>query len=550
MKIKHLAIIAVVALVATACGNKKTEQPQEPVQEQEQTTNLSDKYAEYTLTTDISHLSDNEREMLQLLFEASDIMDGLFWNENYGDKEELMARIGDNADLRKMASIAYGPWDGLDGNKPFVEGIGPKPAGAQFYPADMTEEEWNAFDDPNKTSQYTMIVRDENGALKCVWYHDYFAEQIKKAASLLDDASELAGDEEFAEYLRLRAKALRTDDYFESDMQWMDVRNNNVDLVIGPIENYTDARYGIKASHEAFILIKDQEWTKQLARYAAFVPELQKQLPVPEEYKKEVPGSDVDLAAYDVVYYAGDCNANSKTIAINLPNDERVQLQRGTRKLQLKNAMQAKFDKILAPISEVLMTPESMDHIKFDAFFANVMFHETAHGMGIKNTITGKGTVREALSNQYNALEEAKADVLGLYLVTKLAEMGEYTNTTMEDNYTTFMAGIFRSVRFGAASAHGKANMLTFNYFQNEGAFVRTEDGRYAIDFDKMKVAVEKLAGDILKHQGDGDYEATKAWMGEMSVIKPELQADLDRVNEAGIPVDIYYNMGPDVLLK
>ena len=548
MKIKCLAFVAVVTIAVTACGNKKVEQPQEPVQEQ--TTNLSDKYAEYTLTTDISHLSDNEREMLGLLFEAADIMDGLFWNENYGDKDELMARIGDNADLKKLATIAYGPWDGLDGNKPFVEGIGEKPAGAQFYPADMTEEEWNAFDDPNKTSQYTMIVRDENGNLKCVFYHDYFEQQIKKAASLLDDASELAGDEEFAEYLRLRAKALRTDEYFESDMQWMDVRNNNIDLVIGPIENYTDARYGIKASHEAFILVKDQEWTKQLARYAAFVPELQKQLPVPAEYKKEVPGSDVDLAAYDVVYYAGDCNANSKTIAINLPNDERVQLQRGTRKLQLKNAMQAKFDKILEPIAKELMTPESMEHIKFDAFFANVMFHETAHGMGIKNTITGKGTVREALSNQYNALEEAKADVLGLYLVTKLAEMGEYTNTTMEDNYTTFMAGIFRSVRFGAASAHGKANMLTFNYFQNEGAFVRNEQGQYAIDFEKMKVAVEKLAGDILQHQGDGDYEATKAWMGEMSVIKPELQADLDRVNAAGIPTDIYFNMGPDVLLK
>jgi hypothetical protein len=547
MKIKHLAFVAIVALVATACGNKTTEQPkEEPVQQ----TNLSDKYAEYTLTTDISHLSDNEREMLQLLFEAADIMDGLFWQENYGDNAELMARIGDNPDLIKLATIAYGPWDGLDGNKSFVEGIGPKPAGAQFYPVDMTDEEWNAFDDPNKTSQYTMIVRDENGALKCVWYHDYFAEQIKRTASLLDDASELAGDEEFSEYLKLRAKALRTDEYFESDMQWMDVRNNNIDMVIGPIENYTDARFGIKAAHEAFILIKDQEWTKQLARYAQFVPELQKQLPVPEEYKKEVPGSDVDLAAYDVVYYAGDCNANSKTIAINLPNDECVQLQRGTRKLQLKNAMQAKFEKILDPIAKELMTPESMEHIKFDAFFANVMFHETAHGMGIKETITGKGSVREALGNQYSAIEEAKADVLGLYLVTKLAEMGEYTNTTMEDNYTTFMAGIFRSVRFGAASAHGKANMLTFNYFQNEGAFTRNENGLYAIDFEKMKVAVEKLAGDILKCQGNGDYEAAKAWMGEMSVIHPELQADLDRVNEAGIPVDIYFNMGPDVLLK
>ncbi len=548
MKIKHLAIVATVAILATACdNNKKPEQPAEPVQQE---THLSDKYAEYTLTTNISHLSDNEKQMLPLLFEACDIMDGLFWRENYGDKNELMAKIGDNADIKKLATIAYGPWDGLNGNEPFVEGIGAKPAGAQFYPADMTEEEWEAFVDPDKNSQYTMIVRDENGALKCVWYHDYFAQEIERAASLLDQASELAGDKEFAQYLKLRAKALRTDDYFESDMQWMDVRNNNIDLVIGPIENYTDARFGIKASHEGFILIKDQEWTKQLARYAAFVPELQKQLPVPEEYKKEKPGDDVDLAAYDAMYYAGDCNANSKTIAINLPNDERVQLQRGTRKLQLKNSMQAKFDKILEPIAKELMTPESMEHIKFDAFFANVMFHETAHGMGIKNTITGKGTVREALSNQYNAIEEAKADVLGLYLVTKLAEMGEYTTTTMEDNYTTFMAGIFRSVRFGAASAHGKANMLTFNYFQNEGAFTRNEEGRYAIDFEKMKVAVEKLAGDILKHQGDGDYEATKAWMADQIVIKPQLQADLDRVNKAGVPTDIYFNMGPDVLLK
>ena len=544
MNIKHFAIVAAVALVTTACGNKKAEQPVQ------QETHLSDKYAEYTLTTDISHLSDNEKEMLSLLFEAADIMDGLFWRENYGDKEQLMEMIGDNADIKKLATIAYGPWDGLDGNKPFVEGIGPKPAGAQFYPADMTEEEWNALDDPNKNSQYTMIVRDEDGALKCVWYHDYFEQEIKRAASLLDDASELAGDEEFAEYLRLRAKALRTDDYFESDMQWMDVRNNNIDMVIGPIENYTDARYGIKASHEAFILIKDQEWTKQLARYAAYVPELQKQLPVPEEYKKEVPGSDVDLAAYDAVYYAGDCNANSKTIAINLPNDERVQLQRGTRKLQLKNSMQAKFDEILEPIAQELMTPESMEHIKFDAFFANVMFHETAHGMGIKNTITGKGTVHSALGNQYNAIEEAKADVLGLYLVTKLAEMGVYTTTTMEDNYTTFMAGIFRSVRFGAASAHGKANMLTFNFFQDYGAFTRTEDGLYAIDFEEMKKAVELLAGEILMKQGNGDYDEVKQWLDVMSVIRPELQSDLDRVNAAGIPTDIYFNMGPQVLLK
>ena len=545
MKIRTLTIVAAMALIVTACDNtpkQAPEQPQEPVK-------LAESYAQVELTSDISHLSDNEKEMLNLLFRASKIMDNLFWKENYGDKDELMAKI-DDPDKKLYAEINYGPWDALNEEKPFVDGVGAKPAGARFYPADMTEEEWNAFDDPNKTSQYTMIVRDENGSLKCVWYHEYFKDEIEKASALLEEASKLAGDKEFAEYLNLRAQALRTDDYFESDMRWMDVRNNNIDLVFGPIENYTDARYGIKAAHEAFILVKDQDWTAKLARYASFVPELQKQLPVADEYKAEKPGSDVDLAAYDVVYYAGDCNAAGKTIAINLPNDERVQLERGTRKLQLKNAMKAKYDAIMLPIAKVLMTPESMDHIKFDAFFADVMFHETAHGMGIKNTIDGKGTVREALKEQYSALEEAKADVLGLFLITKLSEMGEYTDTELIDNYTTFMAGIFRSVRFGATEAHGKANMLTFNYFQQEGAFTRNEEGLYAIDFEKMKVAVEKLAGEMLVHQGNGDYEATKAWLNEYGTVKGELQGDLDRINKAGIPVDIYFKMGADVLMK
>lgn len=546
MTYKQLPIIAIVAILATACTPKTTENDNAADANAKR---LSDKYAQVTLTSDISNLSDNEKQMLPLLFQAADIMNDIFWRENYGNKDSLMAKITD-PDKQLYANINYGPWDGLDNEKPFIDGVGAKPAGAQFYPQDMTAEEWDAFADPNKASQYTMIVRDENGALKCVWYHEYFAEQIEKAAKLLEQASQLAGDPEFANYLKLRATALRTDDYFESDMRWMDVRNNNIDMVIGPIENYTDALYGIKASHEAFILIKDQEWTKQLARYAAFVPELQKQLPVPEKYKAEKPGADADLAVYDVVYYAGDCNANGKTIAINLPNDERVQLERGTRKLQLKNAMKAKFDAILVPISNILMTPESAAHIKFDAFFANVMFHETAHGMGIKNSLDGKSTVRAALKEQYSAIEEAKADVLGLYLITKLAEMGEYTTTDIVDNYATFMAGIFRSVRFGASSAHGKANMLTFNYFQREGAFTRNENGQYAIDFDKMKIAVEKLAGEILIHQGNGDYEGVKKWIEEDSVIKGDLQGDLDCVNAAGIPVDIYFNMGPDVLLK
>jgi hypothetical protein len=365
---------------------------------------------------------------------------------------------------------------------------------------------------------------------------------------LLDQASELAGDAEFANYLKFRATALRTDDYFESDMAWMDVKNNKVDLVIGPIENYVDALYGYKAAHESYILIKDIAWSDRLSHYAQFLPELQKQLPVDDVYKQETPGSDADLNAYDVVYYGGDCNMAGKTIAINLPNDERVQLQKGTRKLQLKNAMKAKFDNILVPISDELIAPELRQHITFDAFFSNTMFHEVAHGLGIKNTIDGQSTVRKALKEQYSAVEEAKADILGLYLVTRLHEMGEFQDTELMDNYVTFMAGFFRSVRFGASSAHGKANMLSFNFFLNEGAFTRSEAGTYSIDLEKMMAASKKLAGLILKNQGDGNYEEVKAWVAEEGVIKPQLQADLDRITEKGIPVDIYFEMGPQML--
>ena len=543
MKIKNLVMILTLASVSLSCAESA---------KKETKTNYADltkQYAKVQLTSDISHLSDNEKQMLKYLYEIGGIMDDIFWTQQLGgDKETFLNSIEDK-DARLFAEINYGPWNHFDGLASFLPEYGEMPQGAGFYPADMTKEEFEAWDNPDKTSQYTLITRDENGQLQAVWFHEAYAEQIQKAADLLLKSAELAGDEEFANYLRLRAKALLTDDYFESDMAWMDVRNNNVDFVVGPIENYVDALYGYKAAHEAFILIKDQEWSKQLAHYAELLPELQTQLPVAEEYKAEKPGADADLAVYDAVFYGGDCNMAGKTIAINLPNDERVQLQKGTRKLQLKNAMKAKFDNILVPISDVLMTPESRENIKFDAFFANVMFHEVAHGMGIKNTLDGKGTVRHALKEQYSAIEEAKADILGLYLVTKLSEMGEYTNSTLEENYTTFMAGIFRSVRFGASSAHGKANMLTFNFLEKEGAFTRNEEGLYAINFEAMKDAVAKLGGEILKAQGDGNYEFVKEWIETEGVIKPTLQADLDKVNGMGIPKDIYYEMSPELLV-
>jgi hypothetical protein len=532
--------LSAMILLISSCDQAE---PKKEVEKSNPAKELVDIYTDFTLTSNIDHLSADEKEMLKILFQAADMMNDIYWKQTYGDKDALMATINDPY-LKQFAEINYGPWNRLDDNAPFIEGIGAKPVGVQFYPADMTKEEFEAWDDADKSSQYTMIVRSDDGSLKSVWYHEYFKEEIDKVAALLKEAAKLAGDEGFRNYLNLRAEALLSDDYLESDMAWMDMRENNVDLVIGPIENYEDALFGTKAAHEAFILIKDQEWTKKLAHFAQFLPTLQEQMPVDAEYKKEIPGSNADLGAYDAIYYAGDCNAGSKTIAINLPNDERVHLEKGSRRLQLKNSMKAKFDKILIPISEVLIAEDQRAHVTFDAFFANTMFHEVAHGLGIKMTINGKGDVRTALKEQYSALEEGKADILGLYMVTKLHEMGELGEADLMDNYVTFMAGIFRSVRFGAASSHGKANMIRFNYFLEKGAFTKDEDGTYAINMEKMQEASRDLTQLILKIQGDGDYDAAKNLVKEKGIINADLQADLDKIDAAGIPVDIVFNQG------
>jgi hypothetical protein len=328
----------------------------------------------------------------------------------------------------------------------------------------------------------------------------------------------------------------------------MEMKKSNIDFVVGPIENYEDKLFGYKASFESFVLVKDPEWSKKLEKFNAMLPGLQKGLPVDENYKKEIPATESDMNVYNVLYYAGDANAGGKTIAINLPNDEEVQLKKGSRRLQLKNAMQAKFESIMLPISDLLISKNQRKYVKFDAFFENVTFHEVAHGLGIKNTIDGKTTVRDAIKEYYGALEEGKADILGLYLVTKLYEMGELKSGEVMDNYVTFLAGIFRSCRFGAADAHGKANMVRFYYFEREGAFTRHNDGTYSVNFEKMQKAIIGSVQQILKIQGDGDYNAAKELIDKDGSIKPELQKDLDRINSEKIPIDIIFEQGMNVL--
>lgn len=504
-------------------------------------------YTEFTLTADLSSLSDNQKEIIKLLIEAGDEMDKVFWDQSYGNKETLLANTTEKE--QQLARINYGPWDRLNGNEPFIDDVGEKPAGANFYPPDMTKEEFESLEDDAKDDLYTLVRRTGDGGLTTVPYHEAFAEQHQRAANKLEEAAKLAENDGLKKYLNLRAEALRTDEYQESDMAWLDMKDNTIEVVIGPIETYEDQLYGYKAAHETFVLVKDKEWSSRLSKYAEVLPELQEGLPVAEEYKQEEPGRDSDLNAYDAVYYSGDANAGSKTIAINLPNDEEVQLKKGTRRLQLKNAMRAKYDKILLPIADELIAENQREYLTFDAFFGNTMFHEVAHGLGIKNTIDGESTVREALKEHASALEEGKADVLGLYMVSELRKEDLVEEGSIENNYVTFMASIFRSIRFGSSSAHGKANLIRFNYFKEQGAFTYDEDTQtYQVDFDKITEATNALSEKILTLQGDGDYEGVTKFVEEYGTVGEQLQQSLDHLSEQSIPVDVTFNQGLDVL--
>jgi hypothetical protein len=544
------AVFLAASLVACTSVPEKTtlfQEPERPVEASSIGHKLQE-YAQVRLTANLGHLTARQRQTLSVLIEAAGVMDDLFWKQAYGDRTSLFATLADE-DARRFAEINYGPWDRLDGNKPFLSDVESKPPGARFYPADMTRKEFEAADLADKRSWYTLIERDPTGQLVVMPYHIAYGNELKRAARLLGRAAELADNPEFKRYLTLRARALITDDYGPSDIAWMEMKNNSIDVVIGPIEQYEDKLFAYKTAYQAYVLLKDQEWSRRLERFTRFLPDLQEGLPVAELYKSEMPGGDSDLNAYDVLFYAGYSNAGSKTIAVNLPNDEQVQLAKGTRRLQLKNAMRAKFDKIMRPIADELITENQRKNVTFDAFFANTMFHEVAHGLGLKNTVNGNGSVRSALREHQSAMEEGKADVLGLYMITWLYERGELPGSDLMDYYVTFMTGTFRSVRFGSASAHGTANMVRFNFFRSYDAFKRDPDsGRYRVDLDNMRKAMDALSTQLLVIQGNGDHVAAGRLIAQMGVATPDLRRDLNRLSAAGIPVDVVFEQGVRVL--
>ncbi len=507
-----------------------------------------DEFAEVKLTADIFHLSEKEKKLLSILFDVANIMDELFWEQVCPNKDSLLATITDE-NAKKFFFINYGPYEQLKNNKPFIPGVPPFNPKVTFYPHDMTLEEFEKWNEPQKSSWYTIIRRNEKGELIAIPYSEFYKEKLSKAAQLLNEAANYAENPSLKKYLIERAKAFQTNNYFESDMAWMDLKNNNIDFVVGPIESYTDEFLGYKTAFESFILLKDIDWSNKLNRYAELLPQIQKNLPVEEQYKKEKPAKGNELAVYQAVYYAGDCNAGSKSIAINLPNDKKVNELKGSRKLQLKNSMKAKFDNILVPIAKEVIDDSQLKNISFDAFFENVMFHEVAHGLGISKTITNGKLVTEMLKDANTTIEEAKADILGLYIATWLYDNKYLQKEDILDNYVTFLASIFRSIRFGAASAHGKANMIEFNYLLNKQAFIYNEQtGKYTVNLENMRKAVSDLGREILIIQGNGDYTKAKEIIANLAVLNPLIQKSLSKISHAGIPRDIVFEQGKQVV--
>ncbi len=524
-------------------------QPGDP-EYQEQLQERIDQYVEVELTADLSDLSEGEKEMVPLLMEAADIIDEIFWLQSYGPKNHLKEHMHEPL-AWEYALINYGPWGRLEGHTAFYHGFEDKPLGARFYPGDMTREEFDQWDHPGKSSAFTLVRRDSEGELNSIPYKDAYREQNQQISELLKEAAALADYPAFANYLSHLSEAILSDDYQESDKAWMQLKENNLDLVLRPLDTGEDRKLGYKAAHSSYIVVKDQEWSTRLERFAGMAPDFQQRLPVPDAYKQEVPADDSEIFVYDALYYAGHCNAGPKIIALYLPRDPQVISQTGTRSMQLKNVMEAKFEHILLPISQLMIHQDQQQYISSDAFFLLTAFHEIAAALGVSNTLNGQGTVREALREYHGILDATITDLMALYLIRQLEEMGEISRQELEEAYVTSFASVMRSSRFGTAGAHGIAGMIRFNFFEREGVFDRCEETQtYRVNIENMITAVEKALGKLLIIQGDGNYEEAQRIANEQGSMPESLQYDIDRINNANIPVDVVFKQGVEYLGK
>ena len=531
--------------------------PQEDVSSMTQPTRLPDitirlaKYSPTELAFDLNRLKAEDKQVLEKFVQAARFVDEIFWQQSYPEGLALKAQLEkstapEDKDYLRFLLINFGPFDRQDGNTPFI-GQEAKPAGAGFYPRDLTREEFEAYVSRHPElkdaflSPYTVIRR--NGAeLEAVPYNTAYKEFLEPMAEALRRAAGLASNASLKTYLIHRAEGLLANDYYQSDCDWIDLKDNLPEIVIGPFEVYEDGLMGIKASYESFVYINDREEMAKIKGFLGYLEEMQKSLPVDKKYKDAaVAGLESPLNVVNEIFTAGDTKAGIQTSAFVLPNDERVREKKGTKKVFLKNMMEAKFNKSLIPISRKVLLPEDASLVSFEAYFNDVILHEISHVFGV-NYITrtdgSKITVNMALKDLYSAVEEGKADIVGLYNIRCLMDKGWIAKDRKKEVYATYLAGLFRAMRFGVKEAHGRGTLVQFNFLKDKGAIVHDPaTDTFRVDMSKIEDAVRDLAAQFLIVEGDGDYQKAAQFLDKYGILDAFTENALKKL--ADIPVDI-----------
>jgi hypothetical protein len=517
---------------------------------------MAARFAPADIAADVRQLPERERQALAKLVQAARIMDSLFLRQVWAGNDALLQRLAREAVASGMADaqaadtrlhyflINKGPWSRLDHNQPFIAGVPAKPEGANFYPAGASKDEIQKWIDSlsgdaraRATGFFTTIRRGPDGAFVAVPYSVEYQGELAEAAALLRDAAGLTSEPTLKKYLTLRADAFLSNDYYASDVAWMEL-DASIEPTIGPYEVYEDEWFNFKAAFEAFITLRDVVETRKLQSFGAELQGLENALPIDPQHRNPRLGAMAPIRVVNVVFTAGDANSGVQTAAFNLPNDERVVKEKGTKRVMLKNVQDAKFRMVLQPIAQVALPTAAQKDVSFDAFFTHILMHELMHGLGPHNiTVGGRATtVRQELKETYSAIEEAKADVSGLWALRQLADAGKIDREIGRTMYTTFLASSFRSIRFGINEAHGRGVAIQLNYFLDAGAFTVQSDGTFAVNDAKIGEAVTALTRDIMTLQAEGSYAKAKALI-ETGTIRPTVQKVLDRLKD--VPVDI-----------
>jgi Peptidase family M49 len=507
------------------------------------------KFVPVELKYDSTLLDEREKIVVEKLYLASKVMDEIFREQVYAENDNIRKKLETSKNEFDRLALEYfnimsGPFDRLDHDKPFW-GKEKKPLGANFYPADMTKEEFNKWiknhpeDKDTFTSEFTVMRKGNNG-LKAIPYSLFYKDKLNRASQLLKEAADYCDNPSLKKYLELRADAFATNDYFESDMAWMDLKNHKIEVVIGPYEVYEDNLFNYKASFESFVTIKDPVESEKLKKFGSYLAEIEDHLPIDKQYKNTARGSESPIMVVNEIYSGGDTKAGVQTLAFNLPNDERVREAKGSKKVMLKNVHEAKFEKLLLPIANIVLDNDQLRYVTFDGFFNHTLMHEMSHGVGPGFiTVNGiKTEVKKELKETYSKLEECKADILGMYNNIFMIKKDVYKKDFDKEIYITFLAGVFRSVRFGINEAHGGGTAIIYNYLLENGGYEynsRTEKVR--VNFDKIYPALKDLANKILMLQATGDYEGAKKIIAKYAVYSPSMEKLRNKLST--LPVDI-----------